>query len=182
MPCKLSYKWHVLFLPIFNPLKVASCACSTEAPQSVVQRLHSPQISLHLVDQTGTSSYMGGDLEQEQWDFPDLKKYYVDKDTANLRLNTTDLLRAFFAFLEQERVKESKEKPVDLHKSLLLLLLCVATLLTFFTVFFFWRSKYGVRHVGGMCIPVLQTVRKSLATKSSEMNIARHDQGTAVMR
>ena len=54
MPCKLSYKWHVLFLPIFNPLKVASCACSTEAPQSVVQRLHSPQISLHLVDQTGT--------------------------------------------------------------------------------------------------------------------------------
>ena len=120
---------------------------------------------------------MGGDLEQEQWDFPDLKKYHVDKDTANLRLNTTDLLRAFFAFLEQERAKESKEKPVDLHKSLLLLLLCVATLLTFFTVFFFWRSKYGVRHVGGMCIPV----RKSSATKSSEMNIARHGRGTAVM-
>ena len=161
---KLSYKWHVLFLPIFNPLKVASCACSTEAPESIVQRLHTPHISLNLMDQTGTSSYMGGDLEQEQWDFPDLKKYYVDKDTANLRLNTTDLLRAFFAYLEQERVKESKEKPVDLHKSLLLLLLCVATLLTFFTVFFFWRSKYGVKHVGGMCIPVLQTVRKSIAT------------------
>jgi len=85
---------------------------------------------------------MGRNLEPGQPSFLDLKNYMED-DEASLLINKTDLLKAFFDFLDQERSKLKKEKPADLQSSLLILLLCIATLVTLFTVYFFWRSRYG---------------------------------------
>ena len=93
--------------------------------------------------ETATTTSMGGKIEQGQQSFLDLKNYMED-DEASLLFNKTDLLKAFFNFLDQERSKLKKERPADLQSSLLILLLCIATLVTLFTVFFFWRSRYGV--------------------------------------
>ena len=93
--------------------------------------------------ETATTTTMGGDLEHSRQSLLDLKKYMED-DEAGLLFNKTDLLKAFFNFLDQERSKLKKERPADLQSSLLILLLCIATLVTLFTVFFFWRSRYGV--------------------------------------
>ena len=93
--------------------------------------------------ETATTTSMGGKIEQGQQSFLDLKNYMED-DEASFLFNKTDLLKAFFNFLDQERSKLKKERPADLQSSLLILLLCIATLVTLFTVFFFWRSRYGV--------------------------------------
>jgi len=81
-------------------------------------------------------------LEHGQQNFMDLKNYMED-DEASLLFNKTDLLKAFFDFLDEERSKLKKESPADLQSSLLIFLFCIATLVTLFTAFFFWRSKYG---------------------------------------
>ena len=93
--------------------------------------------------ETVSTVSIGGDLEHGQLSFLDLKNYMED-DEARLLINKTDLLRAFFDFLDEERAKLKREKPADLQSSLLILLLCIATLVTLFTLFFFWRSRYGV--------------------------------------
>ena len=93
--------------------------------------------------ETATTTNMGRNLEAGRPSFLDLKNYMED-DEAGLLINKTDLLKAFFDFLDQERSKLKKEKPADLQSSLLILLLCIATMVTLFTVYFFWRSRFGV--------------------------------------
>ena len=99
--------------------------------------------------EAATTTSIGGNFEQGQQSFLDLKNYLEDDDEASLLFNKTDLLKAFFDFLDEERSKLKKERPADLQSSLLILLLCIATLVTLFTVFFFWRSRYGVGHFFG---------------------------------
>ena len=102
--------------------------------------------------ETATTPSMGSSLEPGRHNFLDLKNYLED-DEASLLINKTDLLKAFFDFLDEERSKVKKEKPADLQNSLLILLLCIATLVTLFAVYFFWRSRYGVGW------PILETTR-----------------------
>ena len=61
-----------------------------------------------------------------------------------LDLNRTELVESFLAFLARERRRKERERPADLHSSVLILLLCVATIVTLFLLFLYWRNKYGV--------------------------------------
>ena len=124
--------------------------------------------------ETATTTSMGGNIEQGQQSFLDLKNYMED-DEASLLFNKTDLLKAFFNFLDQERSKLKKERPADLQSSLLILLLCIATLVTLFTVFFFWRSRYGVGiplwdHFGGHITNLCHLV-KNLLLRRTELTL-----------
>ena len=104
-------------------------------------------------DGTATTKSMGGENEIGRPDYFGLKNFMEDEE-ADFLMNKTELLKAFFDFLEQERLKFKKERPSDLQGSLLILLLCIGTLVILFAVFFFWRSRYGVGtplwdHFGG---------------------------------
>ena len=104
-------------------------------------------------DGTATTKSMGSENEIGRPDYIGLKNFMEDEE-ADFLMNKTELLKAFFDFLERERLKLKKERPSDLQGSLLILLLCIGTLVILFAVFFFWRSRYGVGiplwdHFGG---------------------------------
>ena len=120
---------------------------------------------------------MGGENEIGRPDYFGLKNFMEDEE-ADFLMNKTELLKAFFDFLEQERLKFKKERPSDLQGSLLILLLCVGTLVILFAVFFFWRSRYGVGiplwdHFGGHITNLCHLV-KNLLLRRTELTLGNN--------
>ena len=59
-------------------------------------------------DGTATTKSMGGENEIGRPDFFGLKNFMEDEE-ADFLMNKTELLKAFFDFLEQERLKLKNE-------------------------------------------------------------------------